>query len=447
MALTALQIYKHLPKTNCGDCSSPTCLAFAMQLAGKKASLDACPHVSDEGKAALGAASAPPIRLVTIGTGDEKIELGNETVLFRHDETFYHPTAVAVKVSSSLDDAAVKKRVEEISRLDFERVGQRIRVGLVAVEDSGSGAGEFARAVKAAAGASSLPLLLMSEDPEAVKAALPACKDARPLICGANAENLSLMAAVAKEAGCPLVVRGKGLDELAELTQKAVAAGVEDIILDPGSRELAAVLQDLTQIRRQALKRNFRPLGYPAIAFTASEDPYQQAAEASSCVAKYAGVVVIDMVEPWAVLPILTLRQNIYADPQKPIQVEAKLYEVGTPGDESPVLITTNFSLTYFTVEGDVEASKTPSYIVVVDTEGTSVLTAWAAEKLTAENIAAKVKELGVGEKVKHRKIIIPGFVAVLSGKLEEELSGWEILVGPRESSGIPAYMKSEWKP
>ncbi len=447
MALTALQIYKHLPKTNCGDCSSPTCLAFAMQLAGKKASLDACPHVSDEGKAALGAASAPPIRLVTIGTGDEKIELGNETVLFRHDETFYHPTAVAVKVSSSLDDAAVKKRVEEISRLDFERVGQRIRVGLVAVEDSGSGAGEFARAVKAAAGASSLPLLLMSEDPEAVKAALPACKDARPLICGANAENLSLMAAVAKEAGCPLVVRGKGLDELAELTQKAVAAGVEDIILDPGSRELAAVLQDLTQIRRQALKRNFRPLGYPAIAFTASENPYQQAAEASSCIAKYAGVVVIDMVEPWAVLPILTLRQNIYADPQKPIQVEAKLYEVGTPGDESPVLITTNFSLTYFTVEGDVEASKTPSYIAVVDTEGTSVLTAWAAEKLTAENIAAKVKELGVGEKVKHRKIIIPGFVAVLSGKLEEELSGWEILVGPRESSGIPAYMKSEWKP
>ncbi len=447
MALTALQIYKHLPKTNCGDCSSPTCLAFAMQLAGKKASLDACPHVSEEGKAALGAASAPPIRLVSIGTGDEKIELGNETVLFRHDETFYHPTAVAVKVSSSLDDAAVKKRVEEIARLDFERVGQRIRVGLVAVEDSGSGAGEFARAVKAAAGASSLPLVLMSEDPESVKAALPACKDARPLICGANAENLSDMAAAAKEAGCPLVVRGKDLDELAELTQKAVAAGVEDIILDPGSRELSAVLQDLTQIRRQALKRNFRPLGYPAIAFTASEDPYQQAAEASSCVAKYAGIVVIDMVEPWAVLPILTLRQNIYADPQKPIQVEAKLYEVGTPGEESPVLVTTNFSLTYFTVEGDVEASKTPSYVVVVDTEGTSVLTAWAAEKLTAENIAAKVKESGVEEKVKHRKIIIPGFVAVLSGKLEEELSGWEILVGPRESSGIPAYMKSEWKP
>ena len=446
MALTALQIYKFLPKTNCGECSSPTCLAFAMQLAGKKAALDACPYVTDEGKAALGAASAPPIRLVTVGTGDEKVELGNETVLFRHDETFYHPTAVAVKVASDLDDAGIKARVEKIVKLDFERVGQRIRVELVAVEDSNAGPEEFARAVKAASEASPLPLVLMSDKPDCIGAALASCKDKKPLIYAATSENALDMAKLAKDAGCPLAVRGKNIDELAELSQKVSSAGAEDLVLDSGSRAMAAVIQDLTQIRRQALKKSFRPLGYPSIAFTTGEDPYEQAAQASSYIAKYASVVVIDCTEPWAVLPILTLRQNIYADPQKPIQVEAKLYEVGTPGDDAPVMVTTNFSLTYFTVEGDVEASKVPGYVVVVDTEGTSVLTAWAAEKLTAEIIAAKVKEAGVEDKVKHRQLIIPGLVAVLSGKLEEELSGWEILVGPRESSGIPGYLKNEWK-
>jgi len=275
-------------------------------------------------------------------------------------------------------------------------------------------------------------------------AALKVCADRKPLLASATADNAEAMAALAKENGCALVVAADGLEALAALTEKVKAAGCEDMIVDPGARDTGAVIQRLTEHRRYALKKNFRPLGYPSIAYAAADDPAEQLLQASAYIAKYAGVVVARLREPWQVLPLLTMRQNIYTDPQKPIQVEPKLYEIGNVTDESPLLVTTNFSLTYFTVEGDVEASRVPSYILVVDTEGTSVLTAYAAEKFTAEGIAQALQN--VGDRIKHRKVIIPGHVSVMSGKLEDE-SGWEVLVGPRESSGIPSYLKTVWKP
>ncbi len=444
MGLTGLDIFKQLPKTNCGDCGVPTCLAFAMKLAQKQASLDQCPHVSEEAKAALSGASAPPIKLITIGAGERKLEIGNETVLFRHEETFYHPTGIAVSVDAGLPEDQLAARVKAIGEVAFERVGRTLTLNAVALKGEGDA---FVKAAKLAAEQSAVPLILMNEDPAVMAEALKACAEKRPLIYAATAVNVDAMAGLAKEHNCPLAVRGSDLSSLAELSGKAQAAGATDLILDSGARTLSQVLANETAIRRAALGKRFRPLGFPTIAFAQSDDPLQQTQQASTYIAKYAGIVVIDSLEPWELLTLVTVRQNIYTDPQKPIQIEEGVYEIGTPDENSPVMVTTNFSLTYFTVEGDVEASRVPAWVVVVDTEGTSVLTAWAAEKFTAEIIAQKVKAFDVASKVKHRKLIIPGHVAVLSGKLEDELSQeWKVIVGPRESSGIPSFLRSSWE-
>jgi acetyl-CoA decarbonylase/synthase complex subunit gamma len=444
MALTGLDIYKLLPKTNCGDCGIPTCLAFAMKLAQKQTSLDKCPHVTEEAKAALEGASAPPIKLITIGTGDNRIEIGNETVLFRHEETFHHPTALAVTADAALPEDQLVARVRQVSGLVFERVGQRIGVNAVALGGDADPA-RFAAAAKAVAANTELALILISDDPAAMEAAVKEVAARRPLICAATEANADSMARIAKENSCPLVIRADGLEALAALSQKVQGLGVADLVLDSGARDPARGLAEQTLIRRAALRKRFRPLGFPTIAFTAADAPADEVMQATEYVAKYAGIVVTAAAEPWQLIAILTARQNIFTDPQKPIQLEAGLYQVGEPDANSPVLTTTNFSLTYFTVEGDVEASRVPSWIVVVDTEGTSVLTAWAADKFTADTIAAALKQSGVEDKVGHRKLVIPGGVAVLSGKLQEA-SGWQVLVGPRESSGIPTYLKTTWQ-
>jgi len=458
MALTGLEIYKLLPKTNCGDCGVPTCLAFAMKLAQKQASLDSCPHVSEEAKAALEGAAQPPIRLISIGTGERKLEIGNETMLFRHDETFYHPTGIAIAVDASLSEEELLARLRQINELGFERVGQKIAVNMIALRGEGSASltmerEAFAAAAAKAAENTSLPLILMCEDPAAMEKALEklalsaaeGCAPRRPLVYAATEQNVEQMAALAKKFSCPLALRADGLQALAALSEKAQGLGVADLVLDSGAREPAEVLAHQTCIRRAALRKKFRPLGFPTISFTNTCEAAEEAIQASEYVAKYAGIVVLEKAEAWALLPLLTARQNFYTDPQKPIQLEAGLYEIGSPNENSPVLVTTNFSLTYFTVEGDVEASKVPSWIVVVNTEGTSVLTAWASDKFNAEIIAENIKKTGIEEKVKHRKVIIPGYVAVLSGKLED-LSGWKVMVGPRESSGIPSYLRNVWQ-
>lgn len=445
MGLTGLDIFKLLPKTNCKECGKPTCLAFAMALAGKKAELKDCPHVSDEAKAALEGAAAPPVKLVKIGTGETVFKTGEETVLFRHDEKFHNPTGIAVRVGDDLDDAALKEKLEKINALRFERIGQKIAVDLVAVEDKSGDSARFTAAVKAAADGTDFNLILMSSNPENMKAAVAQVKDRRPLLYGADKNNVEAMTATAKEAGCPLGVRAESLDELAELTKKIKGGGVEEIVIDPMPKSPGEAIEKFTTLRRLALKKTFRPLGFPIIAFTADNDPNMECMEAGSFICKYAGIIVMNGCEPWQILPLLTLRMNIFTDPQKPIQVEPKIYEVGEPDENSPLLCTTNFSLTYFTVEGEVEGSRVPSYILSVDTEGTSVLTAYSADKFNEKTIHQAMEKAGADKVVSHKKIIIPGFVAVLSGKLEEE-TGWEVMVGPKEASFIPKYLKEMWK-
>jgi acetyl-CoA decarbonylase/synthase complex subunit gamma len=445
MALTGLDIYKLLPKTNCGECKSPTCLAFAMRVAQKQASIEECPDITEDAKAKLGAASAPPIQLVTVGSGDAKIAIGNETVMFRHEETFHHPAGIAITVSDNLSEKEIGARADKIVHLMFERVGTKIAVDMVCVNNDSGDPAKFAAAAKIVAEKCPMTIILASENADALKAAVETCADKRPLLCGANADNWEAVTALAKEKNCPVVARADGLEALADLTQKMSAAGVKEIVIDSGTRGVRETLEDLTKVRRYALRKTFRPLGYPQIVCaTGEDDPMLTVLKAATYVAKYAGIVVTDAIEPWQLMPLLTVRQNIYTDPRSPIQVEPGIHKVGEPTGKSPLLLTTNFSLTYYTVEGDVESSKVPANILVVDTEGTSVLTAWAAEKFTTDQIMAAMEKNEVEAVAPHKKIVIPGLIAVESGKLQDE-TGWEVIVGPKESSGIPSYLKANW--
>ncbi len=443
MALTALDIFKNLPRTNCKDCGFPTCLAFAMQLAAKKVELSKCPHITDAGKTALESASAPPVKLVTIGNGEKKLEVGNETVLFRHEETFYHETGIAIMVSDSLSEAELVEKVKKINTKSYERVGFTLSVNLVALSNDSGDPVKFANTADIVQKASQIPLILMTKDPSSMKAAAEKIKEKRPLLYGITSDNIDSMAKVAAELNLPVVISAKA-NELPELSQKAQNLGVKDLILEPLADKFSSKLEDLTRLRRAQLKKNLRVVGFPLLANAVDSDNlYLEINRASCYVAKYASIVIISGMEDWQLLPLLTVRQNIYTDPQKPIQVKPGIWEVGKPGPGSPVLVTTNFSLTYYTVEGEVTSSRVPSYILVMDTEGTSVLTAWAAEKFTVEMIASQLTDSnGIKEKVKHHRVIIPGLVAVMTAKLKEE-SGWDVIVGPREATGIPKFLKN----
>ena len=445
MALTGIAIYKLLPRTNCKDCGQPTCLAFAMQLAMKKASLDQCPHASDQAKQALESAAAPPIRKVAIGAGENAFEAGGETAMYRHDDKFYSPTGIAASVDDTLGEEELKKLFGDADKLVFERIGQQMRLNAACIKNASGDASKFAAAAEWLAKNTPLVPILSSTSAAALKEAVSKCSDRKPLIDGANADNLAEVASLAKEAALPLAVRGKSLEELAELSEKAKAAGCENLVLHIESDSYKARMEMLTKIRAAALRKTFRPLGYATIVYTDQDWGKSDAPEACTYLCKYAGIVVLRDISAPALLSLMTARMNLYTDPQKPVQVDPKLYEIGQPDENSPLLFTTNFSLTYYSVEGEVEASRVPARILCVDTEGTSVLTAYSGDKLNEKIVKQAMDKAGVEKIVKHRKIIIPGYVAEMSGALEEE-TGWNVIVGPREASVIPKFLQEVWK-
>jgi len=417
-----------------------------MNLAAGKAELSACPHVSEEAKEQLAEASAPPIRSVTIGTGDAAVKVGGETVMFRHEKRFENKPAIAVLVSDTMSDADIDGRLQRFKDLRYERVGLNLRPELVAVQ--GSDAAKFAALVGKVAKNSDGGMVLMSTSPDVLAAGLMECADKKPLLYGATKDNLDAVASLAKENSCPVGVKASSLEETAELTEKLTAAGLNDIVIDPGSRTVRQAFEDEVIIRNSALAKKFRPLGFPTITFPVemTDNPLKEALIAATFIAKYAGVIVLSDLYGESLFPLLVERMNIYTDPQRPLATEQGIYEIGNPGDNAPVCITTNFALTYFIVSGEIEGSKVPGYLLVMDTEGLSVMTAWAAGKFVADLIGPFVKKSGIEDKVKHRKLVIPGYAAAESGGLEEELPDWEIMVGPREASHIPAYLKS-WTP
>lgn len=443
MALTGLDIFKLLPKKNCKECGQPTCLAFAMSLAASKTTLEKCPYVSEEAKETLGGAAAPPIKLVKVGKSGYEREIGDEVVLFRHDKAFYHPTCIAVEISDKLTGAELAAKVEKVNSLSFERVGQSVSIDMIAVRNDSGNAEAFVNAVKAVAEKTCFATVLISEDPAAMEKALDIIGNAKPLIYAATESNYEKMVELAKKFDCPLAVKGNGLESTAALVEK-IAASYKELVIDVGTRQISQALAEITQIRRLSTKKKFRPFGYPVIAFTSSGNPRDEVVEASVYIAKYSSVVVIKADEKSQILPLMALRMNIFTDPQKPSQVEPKVYEIGAVTKDSPVYVTTNFSLTYYTVEGEISSSKIPSYIIASPTDGTSVLTAWAAGKFNGEKIADFLKVCEIEDKVGHRNIVIPGYVAVIKGALEEK-SGWKVTVGPAEASGLPAFAKANF--
>ncbi len=447
MALTGIQIFKLLPKTNCKECGVPTCLAFAMNLASGKAELDACPYVSDEARAQLAEASAPPIRPVAVGKGVRKATTGGETVQYRHEKTFYNPTLLAAMVPSDISADALSAKLKGWNALQYERVGLNLRPELVALKDVNGKADAFGKLAKQIAETSEFNLILMTENVDVMKAGIAAAGFKRPLMYAATAANADAMGQLAKENDLPLAIKADSAEGLVPISDKLTGMGLKDLVLDPGSREPKQANADMIAIRRAALKNANRSVGFPTITF-----PCEMAANldvetmlAAMYIAKYGGIVVLSDFAGESLFPLLLERLNIFTDPQRPMTVTEGIYQIGTPDENSPVLVTTNFALTYFIVSGEIEGSRVPSWLLIKDSEGLSVLTAWAAGKFAGDDVGAFVKKCGIMDKVKNKELIIPGYAAAIVGDIEEELPGWTITVGPREAAHLPGFLRERF--
>ncbi|MEE4242337.1 MAG: acetyl-CoA decarbonylase/synthase complex subunit gamma [Desulfopila sp.] len=445
MALTGIQIFKLLPKTNCKECGVPTCLAFAMNLASGKAELDSCPYVSDEARAQLAEASAPPIRPVKIGKGVRQAAAGGETVMYRHEKTFFNPTLFAGTITSDTAEADVDSKVAAWNALQFERVGFNLRPELVALKDVNGDKVAFASLAKNIAEKSEFNLILMSDDAEVIAAAVETAGFKRPLIYAATEATADAFGKIALDNELPLCVKADSIDGIIALTNKLTGMGLKDLVIDTGTRDLQNALQDQVALRRAALKDGNRALGFPTITFPCemTSNPDMEALIAGMFVAKYGGIVVLSDLTTEVIFPLLLERLNIFTDPQRPMTVTEGIFEIGTPDENSPVLVTTNFALTYFIVSGEIEASKVSAYLLIKDAEGLSVLTAWAAGKFGGDDVGMFVKKSGIMDKVKHTELIIPGYAAAIAGDIEEELPGWTITVGPREAAHLPGFLKA----
>jgi len=434
MALTGLQIQKLLPKTNCKECGSNTCLAFAMKLAAKKADLSECPYASEEAKEILGAASEPPVKGIGLGK-DRSIKLGEETVLYRHEKTFVHQTAFAININDTDPDDQIAKTLNDLCEYTLERVGEEIRIDLVAVTQKQFDISRFTELAQKVWQVTNKPLVLISSNPEALNEAASAVRGSHSVLASATIENAERLQKAAHENGHALAVTAPDLNQMVLLTSKVKKDGFNDLLLHFQTHSLAEQFQTNTIARRAALKDNFKALGYPSLYCMDTEELMENVVLAVNEINKYGGVCVLPRFDAALLATLMTLRLNIYTDPQKPIQVEPKIYPIGEPDHNSPVFITTNFSLTYFIVSGEIENSGISAWLLVPECEGMSVLTAWAAGKFSGAQIAKFAKEIGIEKQLDTRELIIPGYVSQISGELEENLPGWKVIVGPQEAA------------
>jgi len=444
MPISGSEIVKMLPgRKPCKDCGFPTCFAFAMKLATGGASLDKCPYLSPEVKAKLEDLLAPAIKLVTIGTGENKVQIGNEEVIYRHEKTYVHPPGMAILISDKESEAKVDEKIKKIKELQFPWVGLTLKADLIALQFESGDKNKFLGLVKKVVNSTDLGMIIISEDLDALFSARDLCAERKPLLYPITKENIDQAIPKLKEKPTPVGVRGTSIEELIPLTTKLKEAKLDDAVLDPGSKNLLEAIKDQTFIRRAALKQGFRPLGYPTIAFPCfiAKGGIKETLAASVFINKFAAIIVLSDFDQYTLLPLLVQRLNIYTDPRFPMAVEEKYYEIGTPDENAPVLVTSNWALTYFIVSSAIEATKIPAYLCVKDAEGLGVLTGWAAGKFTGDQVGAMVKKSGIESKVKNKKLVIPGRVARIKGELEDALPGWEVVVGPREASGIGAFL------
>jgi acetyl-CoA decarbonylase/synthase complex subunit gamma len=444
MALTGLDIQKLLPKTNCKECGSNTCLAFAMKLAAKKASLSECPYASEEAKQILGAASEPPVKGIELGKSKE-FKVGEETVLYRHEKTFAHHTIIAININDTDESSKIDKTLDSIKNYCIERVGEKLFVEMAAITQKGSDVEKYAALAKRAWETLQRPLILRSSDIEAITAAASAVKGSHSVIVSGKKETANELSLVAKENEHALAITGS-IDEIVATTAKLKEKGFNNLLIQFETNSLAEQFQVNSIARTSALKENNKALGYPYLRFIESDDPLEITTEAITEINKYGGICVLPIFDPAQLVTLFTLRLNIFTDPQKPIQVDPKIYPIGEPTASSPVFLTTNFSLTYFIVSSEIENSGTSAWLLVPQCEGMSVLTAWAAGKFSGGVIGKAAKELELEKFVTSREIVIPGYVAQISGELEENMPGWKVVVGPQEAADMESFVKARYK-
>jgi acetyl-CoA decarbonylase/synthase, CODH/ACS complex subunit gamma len=441
MALSGLDIQKLLPKTNCKECGSNTCLAFAMKLAGKKANLSECPYASDEAKGILGAASEPPVKSIGFGP-EKKIKIGEETVLYRHEKTFVNQGLFAVDIGDDEAEAKIDETLAKIRDYVVVRVGKSLTVDMVSVTQRGSDPARFAALAKKAWETAKRPLVLRSKDSSALVLAAEAVKGSGSILVAATESNADALRAAAEANGHSLALSGT-VDEVCALSSRLKAAGFNELVLQFATQSLAEQYQVNSLARRMAIKENYKPLGYPFLRYFESGNLLEDSAAAMVEICKYGGILVLPGFDAAQLVTLMALRLNIFTDPQKPIQVEPKLYPIGEPTAASPVFVTTNFSLTYFIVSGEIENAGTSAWLVIPECEGMSVLTAWAAGKFTGAGIAKAVKESGLDATSESKTLVIPGYVAQISGEVEENLPGWKVLVGPQDAGDIESFVKA----
>ena len=444
MALKGLDIFKLSPKKNCKECGCPTCMAFSMKVAQGAVDIAACPYFAPEALAKLSAATEPPMKTIKVGAGDAELSLGAETVLFRHEKTFVSRTRYAMSLCTCMDDETVAQKLEDIKKVDYERIGERMFVEMVYVNYSADGKQDYVELVKKAAETGRI-LILDCKDAEIAKAALEVCKDGKPILNGADASNYEAMNAVATAAGVVLGVSGADLSEIHDTVEKLEGLGNKNLVIDVTGADVKETFKNAVQIRKAAIKDGDRTFGYPSIVNLhkiAAGDLHKQAALLSLFTMKYGSVIVAEHIGYAEALPLYGLRQNLFTDPQKPMKVEPGVYPLNGADENSVCLTTVDFALTYFLVSGELERSGVPVNLIINDAGGLSVLTSWAAGKFSSSSIAKFFQEQDIEGKIKSRKLIIPGKVAVLKGELEAKMPGWEIIIAPNEAVQLVKFMK-----
>ena len=444
MALKGLDIFKLSPKKNCKECGCPTCMAFSMKVAQGAVDIAACPYFAPEALAKLSAATEPPMKTIKVGAGDAEQSLGGETVLFRHEKTFVSRTRYAMSLCTCMDDETVAQKLEDIKKVDYERIGERMFVEMVYVNYSADGKQDYVELVKKAAETGRI-LILGCKDAEVAKAALEVCKDGKPILNGADASNYETMNSVATAAGVVLGVSGADLSEIHDTVEKLEGLGNKNLVINVTGADVKETFKNAVQIRKAAIKDGDRTFGYPSIVNLhkiAAGDLHKQAALLSLFTMKYGSVIVAEHIGYAEALPLYGLRQNLFTDPQKPMKVEPGVYPLNGADENSVCLTTVDFALTYFLVSGELERSGVPVNLIINDAGGLSVLTSWAAGKFSSSSIAKFFQEQDIEGKIKSRKLIIPGKVAVLKGELEAKMPGWEIIIAPNEAVQLVKFMK-----
>jgi acetyl-CoA decarbonylase/synthase complex subunit gamma len=442
-------------------------MAFAVKLLDHKFEITDCLPLVREKKyaqkyAKLKELTMPPIRAVRVGVGDRSILIGGEEVLFRHELTFYSQSAIMIAVPDD-NEALIEERAKLVKDWTIYRIGTTLKLEGLAIRSVSNDPATFAKAVKKALSVGDLPLVLCSTNPAVLKAGVEAAKGKNPLLYAATKDNWKDVTQIALANECGAIAYSTDLNELASIATSMAGSGLEKIALDPGiipnDGNLADALDRFMMIRKAAITKKDKTIGWPLVSVLATawigknanmgeaeriEAAFLEAKLGVTFIARASNLLIVQCTDPWLLLGLLVLRQGVYSDPRIHPSVDAKLYEIGSPKDDSPVFWTTNYTMTYFTVRDDLESLKLNAWLLLVNSDGICVESAIAGRQVTAQHVATAIKESGLESKVKHRVIIIPGLSARISGELEQT-ANWKVLVGPRDSGGIGDFMKKKW--